>query len=112
MILGPGTPYFADAPAELRAALDRFDTKADAAALTEAIGAARPRDAVSLWHLLIRTEGSGRGAVFDRFATLVHLPEQVTKAAVLRGDAEAIDGAWNALDLGETTWWRNWKRSW
>jgi hypothetical protein len=50
--------------------------------------------------------------VFDRFATLVKLPPEVSKEAILRSDARAIDGAWNALDLGETGWWRQWKRTW
>jgi len=34
------------------------------------------------------------------------------KMPVLRGDPEALDGAWNALDLGSADWWREWKRKW
>ena len=108
---GPGTPYFTDAPQALISALARFD-EGDLNAITPAIGAARQRDALSLWHLMLRTSGERRGDVFDRFATLVKLPPEITREAVLRGDSAAVDGAWNALGLGGTDWWRNWKRAW
>jgi hypothetical protein len=109
---GPGTPYFTDAPDAFTKALERFDTSADTSALETAISTARPRDALSLWHLMLRTHGNQRAQVFDRFAGLVNLPPQATREAVLRGDGQAIDAAWNALDLGNTDWWREWKRQW
>jgi hypothetical protein len=109
---GPGTPYFSDAPAALTTALARFDTSADSAALSAALSAARRRDALSLWHLMIRTRGTRRAEVFDRFASLVTLPREASREAVLRGDGKALDAAWNALDLGDTDWWREWKRQW
>ncbi len=109
---GPGTPYFTDAPEALTSALARFDTSGAPAALETAIVTARRRDALSLWHLMVRTQGSERGQVFDRFASLVTLPPEATREAVLRGDGKAIDAAWNALDLGNTDWWRGWKRQW
>jgi hypothetical protein len=109
---GPGTPYFADAPAALTDALARFDTSGDAASLATAVAACRQRDALSLWHLMIRTRGDERGEVFDRLAKLVTLPREATREAVLRGDNKAIDGAWDALALGNTDWWREWKREW
>jgi hypothetical protein len=109
---GPGTPYFRDAFPSLTKALARFDTTGDPAALETAMASARPRDALSLWHLMIRTHGDERSRVFDRFASLVTLPREVTREAVLKGDGKAIDAAWNALDLGDTDWWREWKRQW
>ena len=109
---GPGTPYFSDASPSLTKALARFDAAPDPAALETAIASARPRDALSLWHLMIRTHGDDRARVFDRFASLVTLPREVTREAVLKGDGKAIDAAWNALDLGDTDWWREWKRQW
>jgi FAD/FMN-containing dehydrogenase len=101
-----------DAPDALKTALARFDALQDPAALETVMASARERDALTLWHLLLRTRGSRRAEVFDRFATLVKLPPEVSKEAILRSDARAIDGAWNALDLGETGWWRQWKRTW
>jgi hypothetical protein len=109
---GPGTPYFTDAPEALRDALARFDTSGDAGALRAAVAASRGRDALSLWHLMIRTHGDERGRVFDRLASLITLPPEATREAVLRGDSTAIDATWNALELGNTDWWREWKRPW
>ena len=109
---GPGTPHFSDAPAGLISALDRFDENGDSKALSLILAAARPRDALTLWHLLSRTQGIPRAQVFARFSELVTLPPTVTKENILRGDPASIDAAWNALDLGNTDWWREWKRHW
>lgn len=108
---GPGTPYFEDAPADLRTAVDRFDG-GDAKALDVIISDARPRDALTLWHLLSRTRRDDRGKVFERFSELVKLPPGVTKQKVIDSDPAALDTAWNALNLGDTGWWREWKRKW
>jgi hypothetical protein len=109
---GPDTPHFLDAPQALIAAVARFDQTQDPRALQTALGAARPRDALTLWHLLERTRGTERAEVFDRFARLVKLPSGAGREAVLRGDRKAMDIAWDALDLGDTNWWRGWKREW
>jgi len=109
---GPGTPYFADAPHALTAALESFDTGSDPNALNRAVAISRPRDALTLWHLLTRTNGERRADVYDRLAGLVTLPPEASREAILRGDAKAFDAAWNALDLGTTDWWREWKRQW
>ena len=109
---GPGTPYFADAPKALTAAIESFDTGSDPDALDRAVTSSRPRDALTLWHLLTRTNGERRAEVYDRFAGLVTLPREASREAILRGDAKAFDAAWNALDLGTTDWWREWKRQW
>jgi len=111
-VRGPGTPYFTDASQALTAALDRFDNTSDATALNQALASTRPRDALTLWHLLTRTHGEQRAEVFARFAAVVNLPREVSQEAVLRGDPAAFDAAWNALDLGDTDWWREWKRQW
>jgi ferric-dicitrate binding protein FerR (iron transport regulator) len=110
--LGPGTPWFTDAPEALKKALNSFDQAARHDALSAALITARERDALSVWHLMVRTTGEDRGEAFDRFAGLVKLPPNISREAVLRGDADALDGAWNALDLGSTGWWREWKRKW
>ncbi|MBV9222769.1 MAG: FecR domain-containing protein [Acidobacteriaceae bacterium] len=109
---GPDTPYFLDAPEKLTKAVGRFDMADDAGALRNALNAARPRDAFTVWHLLTRTQGSQRGEVFDRFSELVKLPQTIDRAAIINGDQRAIDTAWNALELGDTSWWREWKRDW
>jgi hypothetical protein len=108
---GPGIPFYADAAAPLRSALSAWEA-GDAAALPVILGAARTRDSLTLWHLLMRVPAEARGEVFDRFAQLVTLPPEVTRAAVLESDRHALDLCWNALDLENTGWWRGWERRW
>lgn len=106
--LGPGTPYFADASPEFQLALANFDT--GQANLIDAILAqARKRDALTLWHLLARTEGETRGKVFDRLAELISPPKKVTREGVLSNDRAMLDAWWTELGLGDTEWWRMWK---
>jgi hypothetical protein len=108
---GPGIPFYEDAPAPLAQAVGRYE-RGDAAALGEVLAAARPRDGLTLWHLLARVDARDRGAVFDRFAQLVKLPSEVTREAVVRKDRAAVDLCWNALELENTDWWRGWERAW
>jgi hypothetical protein len=109
---GPGTPHFSDAPVELQSALNRFDETGDPKALRTVLEDARPQDALTLWHLLSRTTGDQRNEVFTRFSDLVNLPPKATRKSILLGDPAAIDSAWDALNLGNTDWWREWKRRW
>jgi hypothetical protein len=103
---GPGTPHFSDAPAEFQSALNRVDESGDLIALQVVLAAARKRDALTIWHLLSRTQGHERVVVFTRFSQLAKLPPTVTNIDILREDPAAMDRAWNALDLGNTDWWR------
>jgi len=109
---GPDTPHFVDAPEALVKAVAEFDLGGADEPLRRALAAARARDALTLWHLLQRTKSQQRGEVFDRFAVLVALPSSVTRETILRGDPSAMDAAWDALHLGDTSWWREWKRQW
>ncbi len=106
--LGPGTPYFADASAEFQAALTAFDF-GNADSLETVLALARKRDALTLWHLLARTDGEARGKVFDRMAELIKPPKTVTRTGVLSGDRAMLDAWWKELGLGDTEWWRMWK---
>jgi hypothetical protein len=108
---GPGIPYFEDAPDELRRGVERFE-RGDEGALSAILAAARPRDGLTLWHLLTRVPERDRGAVFDRFGDLAPLPAGVSRAGVLARDAHAINECWNALNLENTSWWRGWERKW
>jgi len=108
---GPGIPYYGDAPPPLRDALARFE-RGEPEALAAILDSARPRDGLTLWHLLTRASPAARGAVFDRFAQLVPLPPEATREGALSGDARTIDLCWNALDLEKTEWWRGWERRW
>jgi hypothetical protein len=85
--VGPGIPYVEDASEALRRALVAFDVRA-------VLAAARPDDAISLWHLLQRVDAGQRAAVYDRLAALVPPPRGVTRAAALALEAPALDAYW------------------
>ena len=115
--LGPGTPYYEDTSPAFRAALTTIDLgQSPAAGRTAAVDLvlreSRPRDVLTLWHLLSRVQGTEQDRVFDRLAGFVPPPAGVTRAAVREGRKDALDAWWNALDLGTTTWWRTWTQHW
>jgi hypothetical protein len=98
--IGPGTPFAEDAPDALRAALTRFDFEPAAAAnaLPAILAHARREDADTLWHLLVRAQGSQRGDVFDLLAKYAPPPASVTREGILAG-SPAMLRAW-ASELG------------
>ncbi|HET6974146.1 MAG TPA: FecR domain-containing protein [Pyrinomonadaceae bacterium] len=108
--LGPGTPYFEDASNGFRQSLKTIDFDPDAAARSTALNAvldqARPRDTLTLWHLLTRVEGEDRARVYDKMATLFPPPAGVTREGILALNQQMLD-AWR--DAMETTWMGIWK---
>jgi predicted anti-sigma-YlaC factor YlaD len=112
--LGPGTPYFSDASEDFQNALAIFDvaesgSDARSNALQTTLAKSRKRDALTLWHLLPRTDGEERLRVYNRLAELIPPPPQATPEAVMRGDHAALDLWWEKLELGSAEWWRIWK---
>ena len=108
--LGPGTPYFEDSAGGFKDALKQVDFDPDAAARSLALKAmldqARPRDTLTLWHLLTRVEGEDRARVYDKMAALFPPPAGVTREGVLALNQQMLD-AWR--DAMETTWMGIWK---
>src|SRR3989440_12169525 len=90
---GPGTPFFEDAPAAYVAALARYDFAGDRAALDTLLDGARPRDTLTLWHLLSRANDTDRARVYERLAALAPPPDGVTREGVLQLDRAMLD-AW------------------
>lgn len=114
---GPGTPYYGDATSALRRAVARFDLhprkrEQREAAVAEILAEARPRDALTLWHLLARVGEEDRGRVYDRLAAFVPPPPGVTRAGIRRDDRSMRDRWWNALGHGDLDWWRTWLQEW
>ncbi|MBZ5618670.1 MAG: FecR family protein [Acidobacteriia bacterium] len=109
---GPGIPFYEDAPEPLQRGVSIFEAGDPTTALNRILDSARPRDALTLWHLLTRVPASDRARVFDRFAQLVTLPPEVSREAVVRRDPQSIDRCWDALNLENTEWWRGWERKW
>lgn len=115
--IGPGTPYFENAPEPLRAALARFDfTDSTAEERANDLGIvlaeSHKTDALTLWHLLARTDESQRARVFDRLGALVPPPAGVTREGILRLDRGMLDRWWNELGFDDIAVWRHWEREW
>lgn len=113
--IGPGTPCFEDASPAFRSALAQFDfgpPDQRAASLDTILAQARKRDALTLWHLLVRVEGNDRGRVYIRLAQLVPPPPAVTRQGIMNLDPTMLDMWWNELGLGNVSLWRTFERSW
>ena len=109
---GPGIPYFDDAPPRLVDALGVIESGAPAAlaaALQTAVAVARPRDALSLWHLLQRVNVNDAALVFARLAELAPPPPTVTRDLIQSKDREALEAWWNTLGYGSAELFRIWK---
>jgi len=88
---GPGTPYFDDASAALKQAVDDFDAgTAPLLALDIVIREARTRDTLTLWHLLSRVDLPDRVRVYERIAQFEPPPPSVSRDRVLALDAAAL----------------------
>jgi hypothetical protein len=87
--IGPGTPYFEDASETFRATLTKLDfefntsTDSKTGSLDVLLTEARVRDTLTLWHLLVRVEGTDRARLYDGMAVLVPPPDGVTRDGVL-----------------------------
>jgi hypothetical protein len=99
----PGTPFFEDASAKFKQALERFDfEKGGKRELDVLIKEATARDTLTLWHLLSRVNRSERYRLYNRILGYVPLPDIVTREGVLRLDKEMLR-LWK-LDL-EVEWY-------
>jgi hypothetical protein len=81
--VGPGIPYFDDAPESLKQALER-------GSLDSILADARVRDTLTLWHLLQRVDATDRARVYDRIASLTPVPAGVSREQALRLDPETL----------------------
>ena len=103
--IGPGTPYFEDSTAAFREALKKVDFDSDvgvrSAALTAMLNEARPRDTLTLWHLLARVNGQDRVRVYEKMAMFVPPPPGVTREGVLQLDQQMLETWRHAL---ESSW--------
>jgi len=90
--LGPGVPYFDDAPEALKQAIDGFGLEKSANdPLSIILVTARVRDTLTLWHLLSRVDLRDRERIYDRIAALTPVPAGVSRAQALKLDAETLN---------------------
>jgi hypothetical protein len=90
---GPGVPFYADAPPTLKEAVLEFDARAPSGLVT-ILATARRADALTVWHLLVRTKGDDRRAVLTKLSSLVLPPPGFAEADV---DDRAKMEAWRSL---------------
>lgn len=89
--LGPGTPFFDDAPKDLTTALDQFDfANGGQTALRTILASARSRDTLTLWHLLSRVPESLRPLVYDRMVSFAPPPTGVTRDKAIALDPQTL----------------------
>src|SRR5499427_833063 len=115
--IGPGTPYFEDASASFRDALNKFDfakitPQERNGLLSILLVDARSQDALTLWHVLSRVSDAERLRVYDRLATLAPPPKDVTREGILRLDQKMMDSWWNSLGYGDVYLWHTYERTW
>ena len=90
--MGPGIPYFDDAPRSLKQALEVFGFEKFADdTLNTILSESRVRDTLTLWHLLSRVDASDRARVFDRIAALTPVPAGVSRQQALKLDPETLN---------------------
>ena len=114
---GPGTPFFDDAPLPLVEALSEFDFGGGGSvALHKILSAARPRDTLTLWHLLSRVGDEERTLVFQKLQTLSPLPAGVSREAVLaleppalRAWKEKMEDDWTRATGDSKPWRKLWR---
>jgi hypothetical protein len=97
--LGLGTPYYTDASPALIQALNEFDLHGQAEALATVLSEARPKDALTLWHLIPKFSGPLRAAIIGRLAAFVPPPPSVTAEGLSQGNSEMLDRWWNAVRM-------------
>jgi hypothetical protein len=120
---GPGTPYFDDSTPEFKNALRDVDKApgSGTGALALLLSQSRPRDTLTLYHLLPRVDEEDRVHVYEKMAGLVPPPDGVTREGVVKLDQKMLQQWRNSL---ETLWgpggkgipknakeWKSWK-SW
>jgi FecR-like protein len=110
---GLGTPRYDNESQAYRDALDEFDYgdpthRADA--LRRVLEQGGHGDAVTLWHLISRVDAADRASVVDALADQVAMPPGVSREDVLQLDKASLDRWWEAMGLGDATWWRTWRR--
>jgi len=103
--IGPGAPYFEDAPPAFRDALqvinfNQTDSNARSAALATVLSEARAQDAFTLLNLFRRVEASDRGRLYDRLAQLILAPRGASREGAIAGDWRALDPWWDAVGVG------------
>jgi hypothetical protein len=97
---GPGTPCYLDASERFRAALSEFDFEDGGEnAIAALLAEARPRDGMTLWHLIPRVGKAERERIVDFMSQAWPLPEKVSRDEVVAGSMNALN------DWAQSMYW-------
>lgn len=104
--IGPGTPFFTDAPEDFIIALNKIDFENETDKLSVLLYQARKKDLLSLWHLIPRVEKKHREKIFDKMASLTEVPDGVIKSGIINGDKKMLEKWWEYLGYGSMNLWK------
>jgi hypothetical protein len=104
---GAGLPRRDYASAAFLEALAMYDQPNCAATVLDTVlERAEASDALTLWHLLPRVQGTNRERVARRIAALIEVPAEVAIERVLALEPAALDAWWAAIGMGPAVDWR------
>lgn len=104
---GPGTPCYTDASDEFRDAVRAYDA---GGSLSAVVQTARPRDSMTLIHILERAKPQERSFALESVVAIAPLPPGVTRDPLIAGDMDAYDQWRESLGLhGIKQWLLNWQ---
>jgi hypothetical protein len=88
---GPGPAFRDDAPAALVEAVERLEGGSELGIVDAVLAAARPADALTLWHLLEHPSAEVRKSVYEALAALHPPAPEIDQRALVAGDRAALD---------------------
>jgi hypothetical protein len=105
---GPGIPYFEDASDEFKTELSKFSFENGGKnSLQKILKHSREKDALSLWHLLIRTGGEEKNKVYKKLGGFISIPDKVSYEGIMNNDQKMLDILWETLGYGSRSMWDN-----
>lgn len=105
---GPGVPrrtYASEAFLAAIALTDNMQCQTDD--LARILAQAEASDAITLWHLLPRVQGTARRQVAERIAALIEVPRDIAQDRVLALEPTALAAWWDALGVGTLQEWKS-----
>ncbi len=97
--IGPGTPFFMSSTAPFQKALEKFDfEQGGVEALKIVLAEATTSDTLTLFNLLYRVKDTERASVYDRLASLVKPPDDVTRDGMLTLNPSMLESYQTALE--------------
>ncbi|MFO7446071.1 MAG: zf-HC2 domain-containing protein [Ignavibacteriaceae bacterium] len=99
---GPGIPYYKTASRNLKDALYKIDFENGGEDQIDIVLCeATKDDALSLWHLLKRSDRSVKPQVYSKIDEMFEIPPEITLAGLINGNEKMFDDLWKVLGIGK-----------